>query len=63
VGCYQDEGLTYTDVDRYGEPLTFTTSADLRGLRTPNDISPWNRAILAFLRSLPEDVRIVLYWC
>jgi hypothetical protein len=63
VGIYEERGLTYTDVDRYGHPLTFTTPMNLRRFRIPEEIEPWNRAILAFLLALPADARIVLYWC
>lgn len=63
VGNYEDEGLTFTNVDRAGSPLTFVTPADLAGLDVPAEVSPWNIAILAFLRALPDDMRIVLYWC
>lgn len=63
VGRYEDQGLVFTQVDRRGQPLTFTTPADLRGLRVPDDIDPWNRAVLAFLLALPPETRIVLFWC
>jgi hypothetical protein len=63
AGCYHEEGLVFTNTDRSGRPLTFTTPADLVRLRIPEDIAPWNRAILAFLLALPPDARIVLYWC
>lgn len=62
VGCYEDTGLTYQTVDRNGDPLTFTTSADLLRIRVPGDIAEWNRVILAFLTALPPDARIILYW-
>jgi hypothetical protein len=58
-----EEGLKWEEVDRSGVPLTFTTSAELRRLRVPADLSPWNRAVLAFLLALPPDARVVLYWC
>ncbi len=63
VGVYQDTGLAFTDADRSGRPLTFTTPADLARLRVPDDVAPWNRAVLAFLMALPPDTRIVLFWC
>ncbi len=63
VGVYQDEGLTFTETDRYGVRLTCTTPADLRWFEVPADLDPWNRAILAFIMALPDDARIVLYWC
>lgn len=63
VGSYEDDGLTYADADRHGNPLTFTTPAALRDLQVPPDVSDWNRAVLAFLFALPPDSRIVLFWC
>jgi hypothetical protein len=63
VGRYEEEGLAFTATDRYGRPLRFTTPADLRQLRVPDDVVPWNRAVLAFLLALPPETRIVLYWC
>jgi hypothetical protein len=63
TGYYEDQGLMFTDVDRYGQPLTFTTPGDLRDLEPPEEISPWNRAVLSFLLTLPGDARVVLFWC
>lgn len=63
VGHHEDAGLEWAEVDRHGQPLTYTTPADLRRLRMPEDLAPWNRAVLAFLLELPDDARIVLYWC
>jgi hypothetical protein len=63
VGHYEDEGLKWDDVDRQGARLTFTTPADLQRLRLPDDLVPWNRAVLAFLLGLPPEMRVVLYWC
>jgi len=63
VGSYEDAGLVFVDVDRYGHALTFLTSADLAALDLPGEVSPWNRAVLAFLVALPDDARIVLFWC
>jgi hypothetical protein len=63
VGHYEDEGLKWGDVDRQGSRLTFTTPADLQRLRQPDDLSPWNRAVMAFLLALPAEARVILYWC
>jgi hypothetical protein len=63
VGCYEDEGLVFVNADRQGQPLTFTSPADLRRLVVPDDITPWNAAVLAFLLALPQDARLVLVWC
>jgi hypothetical protein len=59
----EQDGLKQDDKDRYGEPLTFTTSELLDELPAIEDISQWNRAVLAFLFSLPPETKIVLYWC
>jgi hypothetical protein len=63
VGHYEDEGLQFSEQDRYGHPLTFTTPADLQQLRIFDDLSPWNRAVLTFLLALPPETRVILYWC
>jgi hypothetical protein len=63
VGHYEDEGLRFDDVDRYGKPLTFTTPDTLRRLRVPDELSDWNWAVLSFLLALPTDARVILYWC
>ena len=52
VGSYEDQGLVFMERDRYGQPLNFTTPDDLRGLELPGDLSPWNRAVIAFLLSI-----------
>lgn len=62
-GVYQDDGLTWIKADRYGQRLTFTTPMDLRRLEVPPGLDPWNKAVLAFLLALPEDARVVLFWC
>jgi hypothetical protein len=61
VGTYEDAGLTGTKTDRYGHRLTYTTPAELRWLEVPDDIDPWNKAVLAFLLDLPAYARIVLF--
>jgi hypothetical protein len=63
AGRYEEEGLMYTDTDRRGNPLTFTSPIILRRLRLPEDVGIWNQAILAFLLALPPDARIILFWC
>src|SRR5262245_38382205 len=63
VGTYEDTGLGFTDQDRHGRPLTFTTPADLAQVARPRDLSPWNAAILAFLLALPADAKVILIWC
>jgi hypothetical protein len=63
VGSYEDEGLVFSHVDRYGQPLTYIVGPDVARIELPPHVSIWNRAVLSFLLALPEDARIVLYWC
>jgi len=63
VGHYEEEGLRWDEVDRQGQPLTFTTPNELRRLQLLDELAPWNRAVLAFLLSLPPEARVILYWC
>src|SRR5262245_41412283 len=63
IGHYEEEGLRFSDKDRYGHELTFTTPEQLGALREVNEISDWNRAVIAFLLGLPPGSRIVLFWC
>jgi hypothetical protein len=63
VGHYEDKGLTFDELDRYGKPLTYTTSTDIQRVKLPPDLAPWNHAILAFMTKLPPETRLVLYWC
>ena len=63
VGHYEDDGLKFSDADRYGQPLTFTTPKLIESLRVVEEMSDWNRAVLAFLFALPPETRIVLFWC
>jgi hypothetical protein len=37
--------------------------ADLQRVAVPGDLVPCNRAVLACLMALPQDLSIVLYWC
>lgn len=63
VAYYTDEGLDDENTDAYGEPLRFVRAGDLARVTLPTDTHPWNRAVLAFVSTLPTDTRIVLYWC
>jgi len=63
VGCYEDEGLRYTDTDARGNRLTYTTPREIAALVLGADTAPWNLAIASFLRALPAGTQIFLYWC
>lgn len=50
--------------DGYGNDLTSVTAGDLATLRESSELyfNPWLRAVFAYLRELPADTRVVLYW-
>jgi hypothetical protein len=39
----------YSAVARHSQPLTFTTPADVHNQGLPDDVTPWNQVVLAFL--------------
>jgi hypothetical protein len=57
-----EEGVRRTREDVYGQELTFVYAQQLKKLIVPNDASPKNRAIKAFLDALPNDIPIILLW-
>jgi hypothetical protein len=59
-----DDGLEWTLVDAYDEPLTWLRAGLLVRAADafPKD-DWWAAAAFAMLRALPEDVPVVLYWC
>ena len=61
---YEDGGLRATSEDPYGTPLTFITAHMLwrSKLLRHSDTRPWDNAIDEFVRLLPPDTRIILWW-
>ncbi|MEK7195181.1 MAG: hypothetical protein AAB655_00630 [Patescibacteria group bacterium] len=53
-----------TRSDRYGKELTYTHAGELGRLPDPEpeETTKFNRAILAFVRALPPNLPVVLYW-
>jgi hypothetical protein len=62
----EDENIIYGEVteDAFGDPLTWTTVADLLTVRDHEHVQGnWqNRAAWAYLAEMPLDWKIVLYW-
>jgi len=54
-----DEEFT---TDPYGDNLTWLTANDFKDFIPPEDTSAWNRRVLTFIKSLPADFIIVLWW-
>jgi len=58
---YADEGCKQVTEDPYGTPLTYVPAAEFRKVK-PKGTNDWNKAILAFLKTLPPDTPVVLWW-
>jgi hypothetical protein len=56
---YKEEGLDYSKTDAYGKPLQYVEAEQFANIHSDN---AWNEAVLAFLRSLPSKMSVVLYW-
>lgn len=59
---YEDEGIDRTREDKYGEELTFLYAEEMKRLNIPENASPMNKAIKAFIDTLPNDTPIILQW-
>lgn len=60
--AYLDEGLTKTRSDPYGNPLTYTEASTLARLFFTVMLGPRDEAVAEFLKALPGDTRVVLWW-
>lgn len=57
---YGDEGLKDYTTDPYGTPLTYLTAAELLSVAPPeNERGP---SVWAYLKALPPDTPVVLWW-
>lgn len=61
VAKHHDDGIRFTEKDAYGAPLWYTTAKEFRKVRLSTDVSPRNKAIVAFIGSLPDDTPIILF--
>ena len=57
-----DDGSQQTREDAYGEELTVVYAEQMKKLFIPEDASPWNKAIKAFIDKLPNNTPIILDW-
>jgi hypothetical protein len=62
VEIYEDEGLNRTRTNNYDNGLTFVYAYELKKLKLSKNVSAINRAIMAFVRKLPDDTPIILWW-
>jgi hypothetical protein len=61
---YGDEGLHRVTENPYGEPITFVSVSLFLKLWDECNPAPceWDRAVAAFLRALPVDRRVILWF-
>lgn len=62
VDWYSDEGIKSVTEDSYGSPLKYTRPIDWRVMLKPAGMTPWNKSVIEFLRSLPDPTPIILWW-
>lgn len=59
---YDDDGLEVVSEDPYGAPLTCMSAFTLARHFASEELRGWDAAVLAFVKHLPPDARIVLWW-
>nr|MBI4156163.1 hypothetical protein [Candidatus Woesearchaeota archaeon] len=62
VGIYGDNGIRHTRKNPYGEEMVYATAREMRKLSLPEDVSPSNKAIMAYIKALQRDTPIILEW-
>jgi len=62
VDWYDDEGLRHSTTDEYGAPLTYVSAHTLANHLSSAPLRGWDAAALAFLKALPPDTKIILWW-
>jgi len=62
VEVYGDEGIEVCTTTPYGDPLTFVRAKEFRKVKTDKTIGKWNLAVIRFLRALPPETPVVLWW-
>lgn len=59
---YEGDGLKPRFDDQYGEPLKFVRAVWFRKLELVNLSPGWNLAAMLWVRELPPETPVVLYW-
>lgn len=62
VEWHDDDGLRRITTDAYGSPLTYLTARDFEPVEFGAKAYPWNVAVVDFVKSLPGETQVVLYW-
>jgi hypothetical protein len=59
---YGEEGETETRFDGLGVEIRFVYTKQLKALTIPKDSTDINKAIKAFIETLPDDMPVILAW-
>ena len=59
---YEDSGLLTRIEDSYGGKLTYVVANDFHTVYIPANTGIWNRRLIEFLRGLPAQMPVVLWW-
>jgi hypothetical protein len=59
---YGDNGLEHHANTPYGDSLTFAWGKDMKKIVPCDDETCWNKAILTFIKSMPDDTVYILWW-
>jgi hypothetical protein len=62
VDWYSDDGVQRIKEDAYGNLLRFVRAGEFNKIELKKT-SQWNKAVFSFLRQIPPDTPVVLYWC
>lgn len=57
-----DETAFETAKDGLGNELAITWARELQSLEVPDDAHFKNKAIMAFIKALPDDMPFILWW-
>ena len=62
VQWYEDDGLKAWGEDPYGKPLTFMSAHSIARHLSAAPLRGFDAATLAYLKALPPETRVVLWW-
>lgn len=62
VDWYHGDGLEVVSKDLYGTPLTYMSAHTLAHHFANEELCDADAGVLAFVKHLPPDARIVLWW-
>jgi len=58
----EEEGWKQEKETPYGDKLTYVLAEELAKIKPEIWDTPWNKAVLAMIKALPEDFPIILWW-